>query len=389
MILLLTLTFFPVQIGWPYASAGLVAGLYFFYRGFRLLQRRRLILDVPASKIRSASIGLVEVSGLAVGPYTMPAPLSGMPCYYYRAMAWQLKQSGKNSRWEKVADESLHLPFFLDDNTGRVLVDPQGAELDLHRDFRDEFDTPLLSSRLELPTNVASFLVRHGLSAAQKLKLEEYCIKPKNALFILGTLAPNPGIAVSATPIPAVPDDPIKFTFNLNLPDVLPSHASSSRSAGLSMGLSGTKDYDGEVYASPEIIRLPGNAPPSRSADMTQQEKVTAALIRAGISSPAAWAAAGVQMPGVAVTPAPAESNHPANAAGSATAAAPAPACEFDVNPSTVMMKGANDSSFFISWRSQREIVQSLGWKSTLMVWGGPALSLLSLYFLLQQFGLL
>jgi len=38
------------------AAAGAGGGMYLFYRGFRLLQRKRLILNTPASKIRSASM---------------------------------------------------------------------------------------------------------------------------------------------------------------------------------------------------------------------------------------------------------------------------------------------------------------------------------------------
>ena len=46
-------------------------------------------------------------------------------------------------------------------------------------------------------------------------------------------------------------------------------------------------------------------------------------------------------------------------------------------------MKGKNNPTFLISWRSQRDLARSLGWKCTLMIWGGPALALLSLYALL------
>src|SRR5579859_3611360 len=53
------------------AAVGAGAGLYLFYRGFCLLQRKRLILNTPASKIRSASMGLVEVNGVAKGPYVI------------------------------------------------------------------------------------------------------------------------------------------------------------------------------------------------------------------------------------------------------------------------------------------------------------------------------
>ena len=58
LTLLQAFIFYSGQDNWLWAFAGLAAGMYWFYRGFRLLQRRRLILDIPASKIRSASIGL-------------------------------------------------------------------------------------------------------------------------------------------------------------------------------------------------------------------------------------------------------------------------------------------------------------------------------------------
>ena len=86
---------------------GFCAGIGLFICGFRLLQRRRLILDTPFSKIRSAPMGLVEINGLAVGPYTMVAPITARPCYYYRTLVWEWKQSGKNKQWVKIAGECL------------------------------------------------------------------------------------------------------------------------------------------------------------------------------------------------------------------------------------------------------------------------------------------
>ena len=68
-------------IAW--CAIGFCGGLYLFFNGFRLLHRRHLILDTPLSKIRSASMGMVELSGLAVGPYTLIAPVTARPCYYF------------------------------------------------------------------------------------------------------------------------------------------------------------------------------------------------------------------------------------------------------------------------------------------------------------------
>ena len=354
------------------ALIGAIAGVYVFYRGFRLLQRKRLIQNTPASKIRSAAMGLVEIGGLAAGPYTMMAPITGVPCYYFHTTAWQWQQRGKNSQWVKVADERLHVPFYLDDNTGRVLVDPQGAEMDLHRDFHDEFSTSLFSSTLEIPSNICGFLARHGVSTDQKIKIDEYCIKPKNALFILGTLAQNPGLTVSATPVRSLTAEQNALSFHL--PDV------SGLSPNTDVTVAGQllfSAFKSEPTAA-GIHLLTAN-PPAQVSDPAEQQKISAALVRAGVTSPAAWAAAGLMNPAVVATPASAST-------GGGAAAATAPE-QFDLRPPVVLMKGAHNPAFLISWHSQRDVVSSLSWKCRLMIWGGPALTLVCVYIVAAYYG--
>jgi hypothetical protein len=324
-----------------WALLGAAVGVYTFYRGFRILQRRRLIMNTPSSKIRSASIGLVEVSGLAVGPQTLVAPITGTSCYYYRTVAWQLKKSGKNEKWEIVAEECMHLPFYLDDNTGRVLVDPQDAEMEIHRDFHEEFSGSLFSSSFEAPANVFAFLGRYGVSNDRKTRVDEYSIKPKNALFILGTLATN---------------------------SVADTAAENKQAASPAVELSPVNNG----HSTTEVIRLSSDTP-AASASMTSQGKIAAALLRAGITSPAAWAAAGV--------------TDSVNASAiSGSAAAPTKALDtFDSHPAVILKKGTHEPTFLISWRSQKEILKSLGWKSAAMIWGGPALTLLCVYVLAMK----
>jgi hypothetical protein len=346
------------------AVVGAFAGVYLFYRGFGLLQRKRLILNTPTSRIRSASMGLVEINGLAVGPYLLLAPVTGVPCYYFRTTAWQWQQRARSSEWVKVADESLHVPFFLDDNTARVLVDPQGAEMDIHRDFHDEFSPTFFSSSLGIRSSMASFLARNGVSADKKIKIDEYCIKPKNALFILGTLAQNAGLRVSATPVRTLTAD--ENAISLHLPDI-----STGSPCGESQLLAAFKSQPpARIYS--------GKADPAQSSDLTQQQKVTTALMKAGITNPAAWAAAGLVNSRVVATPALA-----ATGGTAAAAAAPEP---FDAHPPVVLMRGTHDPTFLISWHSQRDVVSSLSWKSTLMIWGGPALTLLCAYIVAAHF---
>ncbi|MGA8367269.1 MAG: GIDE domain-containing protein, partial [Candidatus Acidiferrales bacterium] len=189
-------------IAWPVIGA--VAGVVLFLQGFRMLQYKRLILNTPFSKIRSASMGLVEISGAARGPQTIPAGITGEACYYYRAAAYQLRQSGRNRSWQRVADECLSIPFFVEDPTGRMLVDPRGAQLDLPPNFKDEFDTSFFSDNRDmLPENVVKFLNRNSITFSASTRVEEFCIKPDSSLFVFGTLGRNSG-AVQWIPTPHV-----------------------------------------------------------------------------------------------------------------------------------------------------------------------------------------
>jgi len=371
---------------------GFCVGIFLFFQGFRLLRRRHLILDTPVSKIRSASLGMVELSGLAVGPYTMVAPITGHPCYYYRSVVQEWKRCGRNYQWVMAAAECMHVPFFLDDNTGKVMVDPRGAELDLHRDFQQEFCDSFFTTKEESPDNVRSFLLRHGISTTNKIKVEEFCIKPKNALFLLGTLHENPGLNLSPQPIQEMETAALGTTFSFTLGEselasnALSFFSSNNLGADTSFEERLSEQLVADGSSSPsnrsvskQVIHLSSAAAPIKTEDMTQQQKIAAALFRAGVSSPAAWAAAGVTTsPVVNSDP---NGLPPTSVPNGRTQVPDQLAPDgFDPHPPVVLMKGKNNPTFLISWRSQRDLARSLGWKCALMIWGGPLLSLLCLY---------
>jgi hypothetical protein len=368
---------------------GFGGGIGLFTYGFRLLQRRRLILDTPFSKIRSAAMGMVEVSGLAVGPYTMVAPVTGHPCYYYSTAVWEYKQNGKNKNWVKVAGECMHLPFFVDDNTGRVLVDPCGADLDLHRDFQQEFCDSFFTIQEPMPGNVRSFLSRHGIVTYNKIKVEEYCIKPKNSLFILGTLGENADIEVGPEPIQQSDTIGSVTAGGFSLSSNFLSFSSGSGDHAFSLG-SIAQRFSNQPETASDVVRYEGmhvspQSGAAKTADTTQQQKITAALLKAGIASPAAWAAAGVTAAGVAPALVGPQAAPPGDHGNGSNVVANSsfPANGFEQRPPVVLMKGAHNKPFLISWRSQQQVARSLGWKCTLMIWGGGALALLSLYLAL------
>jgi hypothetical protein len=370
--------FIPIDHLTILSSIAIAGGLYFFFYGFQLLARKRLLLTTPTSRIRSAALGLVEVNGVAAGPYTMSAPITGKPCFLYHTTAWQ-QRDGKKREWEKVADETLHLPFFIDDSTGQLLIEPLGADLDLHRDYCEEYAASFFASNLEgISPRVSVFLSRHGIVPSRRLRIEERSIKPGDALFIAGTLAENPGVQVR----PFSPRD-------LQTNDIRSNDSCNSTP---------NKFSKQTAVAAPQIIKLSSDVAPPSTQEMSQQAKIAAALTRAGIDKPEAWSAAGVPYQTVAL-----EANAPPATFSANADQRPfegrlhearlredqAKPSGFNLTPPVVLMKGANNPTFVISYRSQKEFVSALAWKSAAIVWGGAAITLLGLYMLLAQMELL
>jgi hypothetical protein len=362
-----------------YAAIGIVAGIVLFYRGFRMLQFKRLVLNTPFSKIRSASMGLVEVSGTAIGPQTIPAGITGAACYYYCATAWELRQSGNSRQWKKVAEETLYVPFFVDDSTGRLLVDPQGADLDVHRTFRDEFDKSLFGSNM-FPENVMQFLARNGVGASGNIRLEEHCIEPKYPLFILGTLAQNSdwGRSAPATHIP-VPTSSIRSRSSFSF--------SFGSANGWFQGLTGVST----TYFGGSATRIPmsrvADAPPKRMATSAPAAAVNwSSVSMDDVHPPPKGAEAQASAREVAPRAATAVAERP-QAMEPQQPAIPPRSAGFDAHPATVLAKGAGNDPFAISSQSERDIVRALAWKSTACIWGGPLLTMICFYILSEILG--
>ena len=143
--------FLPV-IGALLAIASLIAA-------FRDGRRRRLLENLPTSKTSGVFIGLVELKGTAESAEPLTSYLSGAACVHY---AWTVEEhwsrtvtttetdSKGNARtvtrhesgWTTVADGGELIPFYLQDDCGVVLVQPEGATLEPLKIF-DETCSPL------------------------------------------------------------------------------------------------------------------------------------------------------------------------------------------------------------------------------------------------------
>ena len=371
-----------------YSAIGASVGVYLFFRGFRMLQLKRLIQNTPSSKVRSASMGLVELNGMPVGPNTIPAGITGDPCFYYRAEAWERVQSGRSSEWKRVADESLFVPFFLQDDTGRMLINAQGAAMDLHCNFKDEFGG-LFFGNSDVPLgSVDDFLLRYGLSG-KHVRLEEYCIKPDYPLFVLGTLGENHA-RWGDTPEKHTSVSSAAFNLRLNsggmngsLLQMLGARTSARvqlRATRFPAGSSASTTPRLVNMATPQTsswnsISMDEVHPPLSTKDAVATETLTSEM---GPAPSADLQLAQQRSRYVAATSLP-------DTPPLTVTADPS----FDLNVPCAISKGETGAPFTISCESQRELVSSLGWKSAACIWGGPALTITCVYILLLTLGVM
>jgi hypothetical protein len=179
-------------------SIGFLIGLGIFIHGFRMLSRKRLIENIPTSKIRSLALGLVEIAGKVVAfeGTVMKSPFAQKDCVYYLFKVEEYRRQGKNSRWVTVKKGEYRPEFYLQDDTGKVLVDPAGAEINVPKDF--EYNSGLLN---DPPARVKEFLKANDIShdsflgLNKRMRYREYLIEPTDTVYVMGTAANNPVLA--------------------------------------------------------------------------------------------------------------------------------------------------------------------------------------------------
>ena len=135
------------------AFAALIFGilaLVLFFVGCRALRRKRLLENVPTSKVKGVFAGLNEVKGEALAEWPLTSYLAQTRCVWYRYTVdeeWERTETvrdkdGKThtetrSGWDTVASDEVAAPFSLRDDTGTLHVNPQGATMDGVRVFSE------------------------------------------------------------------------------------------------------------------------------------------------------------------------------------------------------------------------------------------------------------
>lgn len=173
-----------------------ILGIGLFVWAIISFKNKRLMENIPTSKIRSIAMGLVEIYGEVVARIDniLKSPFSQNDCVYYRYKIEEYRSSGKSSHWATIRKGSNYVYFYLKDDTGKVLIDPHDAKIDIPS------DNVFKSSIGKDPSyKIQQFLQKENvrfegslLGINRTLRYTEYFIAPKDKLYILGTAADNP-----------------------------------------------------------------------------------------------------------------------------------------------------------------------------------------------------
>ena len=141
---------------------GIIIGIACLIAAFRILQKKRLVDDMPTSKTLGVFIGLAELKGTAESDKPLTSFLAGAPCVLYQ---WKIEEhwsrtvtsigakgmptTRHESGWTVIAKDQQLTPFYLKDDTGVIRIIPDGAEIQDKEIFNKtcRFSDPLYFSK--------------------------------------------------------------------------------------------------------------------------------------------------------------------------------------------------------------------------------------------------
>jgi hypothetical protein len=213
---------------------GFGAGLFWFFKGFRIYREYRVLVDTPEIPIRSMAMGLVEIHGKAKGQQTVLSPVTKTPCFFYKVDIERWVRDRGGGHWSHAATDAEGVRFYLEDATGKVLVDAHGAECDLiqtakresgggvgaslgrlfggtrdsslatgswasESDLLNYAEAVVSSAHTAFSLDAGSLLsslgrgsLAVGMGSGRRYRLSEYCIVPEHWYDVTGTCVENP-----------------------------------------------------------------------------------------------------------------------------------------------------------------------------------------------------
>lgn len=192
---------------WGTSGFLLLCGLGLAAAGYATYWRRNLVMNTPTSRVRSLPVGTVEVKGTARAPDDggVTTPLTQIDCLGYEAA---VERFDMEEGWVRTRETRDEAPFYLEDETGTVIVDPAGAryyleaETDITVEGGEQPPDELVPEHkehynqdddIEVPSDLEKTRVKldrpDGVSSVDRRYIET-CIMPGDSLYVYGWAEP-------------------------------------------------------------------------------------------------------------------------------------------------------------------------------------------------------
>ncbi len=176
-----------------------IIALSILVSGLKKYQLYQKIENLPTSKVASAALGLVELAGNVGLAKKLESPISKAMCAYWKVL-FEYYKSGKNGGWRKIWSVEVRERFYLKDETGKMLIDPAKAEIEIPCDKKyqghltdkgffglvsqDRIEEAVLRYIEENKDSVGKIIERHK---NREIRVSEHYLQESDQLYVLGT----------------------------------------------------------------------------------------------------------------------------------------------------------------------------------------------------------
>lgn len=185
-------------------------GLFAYFIGFGDWYDKRLLDCTPISKCRSVALGPVVVSGKVGGPNPIPSLIGHLPSFISKVVVEEYRSNGKSRDWRTVHRRELRMPFYVEDASGEIRVEPERAVLWLEQDLKYSSSDGVVeyaraasdraSQQVEsLDEMFREYCLTRGLNSRNPLRFTETNLSPGDPVVVYGSASPGrePGLTGS------------------------------------------------------------------------------------------------------------------------------------------------------------------------------------------------
>jgi len=177
----------------------ILAGLVFIgivaWKHQQYLNLEKIIFKVDRQPVLSAAKATEGVpysaEGKIIPTFTIEAPISKEVCVYCHIIRERLEKSGKSSKWIVRENTMRYAPFYVEDKSGRLLVDMINMDHDFSKVMLQVMDTSMPNPRNSevdaiVTVKQKEYKIVKKLAADERWRVSEYILKPGENVFVYG-----------------------------------------------------------------------------------------------------------------------------------------------------------------------------------------------------------